>query len=145
MRQKERASTPTGAGGDSSSPKSLSENEVRVLEALTEDSMPERAPESNSLFQEPGPDTPSGTGQSVRFSEAERKLAKDVKAWAGIVEGLKRKPGKPQRMLSQTPRVFYLLGADFREVYAAPHVFDGMFPGEARKGHNAHRILMLIV
>ena len=33
--QKERASTSTGAGGDSSSPKSLSENEVRVLEALS--------------------------------------------------------------------------------------------------------------
>lgn len=51
VRQKERASTSTGAGGNSSSPKSLSENEVRVLEALTEDSMPESAAESNTLFQ----------------------------------------------------------------------------------------------
>ena len=48
VRQKERASTSTGAGGNSSSPKSLSENEVRVLEALTEDSMPESAAESNT-------------------------------------------------------------------------------------------------
>jgi len=51
VRQKERASTSTGAGGNSSSPKSLSENEARVLEALTEDSMPERVTESNTLFQ----------------------------------------------------------------------------------------------
>lgn len=48
VRQKERASTSTGAGGNSSSPKSLSENEARVLEALTEDSMPKSVAESNT-------------------------------------------------------------------------------------------------
>lgn len=76
--------------------------------------------------------------QGQRAATPEAKLAEDAEAWAGIVDGLKRKPREPQRMLSQTPLVFHLLGADFREVYAAPHVFDGMFPGEARKGHNTH-------
>ena len=75
-------------------------------------------------------------GQTATSPEA--KLAEDVRAWAGIVDGLTKKPREPQRMLSQTPLVFHLLGADFREVYAAPHVFDGMFPGEAKKGHNTH-------
>ena len=75
-------------------------------------------------------------GQTVR--SAAEKLAEEAEAWAGLVDGLKAKPEKAQRMLSQTPLVFHLLGAKFREVYAAPHVFDGMFPGKAKKGHHAH-------
>lgn len=75
-------------------------------------------------------------GQTVK--SAAEKLAEEAEAWAGLVDGLKAKPEKAQRMLSQTPLVFHLLGAKFREVYAAPHVFDGMFPGKAKKGHHAH-------
>ena len=57
---------------------------------------------------------------------AETKLAHDVAAWDKLVDDLKKKPDSPQRMLTQTPLVFYLLGAEFREVHAAPHVFDGL-------------------
>ena len=51
VRQKERVSTSTGAGSNSSSPKSLNENEARVLETLTEENIPQSPSGSNPLHQ----------------------------------------------------------------------------------------------
>lgn len=70
--------------------------------------------------------------------DAEAKLREEAEAWGKTVDGITGKPRNPQLMLTQTPLAFHLLGADFREVYAAPHIFDGMFPGNTRKGQHAH-------
>lgn len=44
-------------------------------------------------------------------------------------------------MLKQTPLVMHLVGADFLELRAHPHFFDGMFPGAKKSNpkHHAHK------
>lgn len=73
---------------------------------------------------------------------AEEKLKRDVQNWykkVDLIESQKKKPSDPVPMLRQTPLVMHLLGADFREIYAAPHLFDGLLSGEKLgSNHNIH-------
>lgn len=41
-------------------------------------------------------------------------------------------------MLKQTPVVMHLVGADFLELRAHPHFFDGMFPEAEKSNPNHH-------
>lgn len=83
---------------------------------------------------------------------AETKLAQDVAAWEKLVSRVGEEVAEPQLMLRQAPLVLHMLGASFREIYAAPHVFDGVIAnkfGEVRpkkknksksqKTHNIHK------
>ena len=72
-------------------------------------------------------------------SQAEAALERDVPAWEKTVDGMREKPSAPQLMLTQTPLVMHLVGADFKELYAAPHVFDGMFGASSNPKHNIHK------
>lgn len=72
-------------------------------------------------------------------SQAEAALERDVAAWEKTVDGMREKPSAPQLMLTQTPLVMHLVGADFKELYAAPHVFDGMFGASSNPKHNIHK------
>ena len=73
---------------------------------------------------------------------AEAKLREEAAVWEKAVDGIAasgKKPSQPQRMLTQTPLVMHMLGADFRELYLAPHAFDGLFPEQkSNPRHNAH-------
>ena len=74
------------------------------------------------------------------MQEYEKKLATEVETWSGAIDALEAKPTQPLLMLTQTPLAMKLVGAEFREVRADPHVFDGMFPNTKRvnKNHNVH-------
>ena len=77
--------------------------------------------------------------QSAEVESAEAKLAREAQAWADRIDEMKEKPKQPVVMLKQTPLAMHLVGADFRTVEAAPHVFDGMFPNsKLSKGHHRH-------
>lgn len=58
---------------------------------------------------------------------AEQKLAEESKNWESFVDSLTSKPTNHVRMLTQTPIVMHLVGADFKELYATPHFFDRIF------------------
>ena len=58
---------------------------------------------------------------------AEQKLAEESKNWECFVDSLTSKPTNHVRMLTQTPVVMHLVGADFKELYATPHFFDRIF------------------
>jgi|GEM_PF-2790455 len=81
-----------------------------------------------------------GTRQAGGAAEntAEAKLARDVAKWEKTVDALTGKPSSHVLMLTQTPLIMHMLGADFKALYAAPHVFDGLFPGKATAGHHEH-------
>ena len=51
---------------------------------------------------------------------------------------MKEKPKQPVLMLTQTPLVMHLLGADFLTLRAHPHVFDGLFPNARKSSPNHH-------
>lgn len=72
-------------------------------------------------------------------SQAEAALERDVAAWEKTVDSMKEKPTGHTLMLTQTPLVMHLVGADFKELYAAPHVFDGMFGTSSNPKHNVHK------
>ena len=77
--------------------------------------------------------------QSAEVESAEAKLAREAKDWADRIDAMKEKPKQPVVMLKQTPLAMHLVGADFRTVEAAPHVFDDMFPNsKLSKGHHRH-------
>lgn len=69
---------------------------------------------------------------------AEQKLAEESKKWSSTVEQLKKKPTQSLLMLTQTPLSMKLVGAEFRELYVHPHVFDGMFPNAKKSSPNHH-------
>lgn len=69
---------------------------------------------------------------------AQAQLAVETKAWQERIDNLKSKPRQHVLMLRQTPVVMHLVGADFLELRAAPHVFDGMFPGSKKSKPNQH-------
>lgn len=78
-------------------------------------------------------------GQSfLQNKTAEQKLSEESKRWSALVEALKDKPKQPVLMLTQTPLAMRLVGADFRELYAHPHLFDGIFPGAKKSSPNHH-------
>lgn len=82
-------------------------------------------------------------GQKTGNLDANAKLIAEVKKWESLVDGLTRKPRQPVLMLTQTPVVMHLVGADFREVWAHPHLFDGMFPGSEKSSPDHHEHLLM--
>lgn len=70
------------------------------------------------------------TENTLYQQEAEVKLNTEIAEWENFVSELEHRPRNSVLMLKQTPLVMHLIGADFKELYASPHVFDGMFPGE---------------
>lgn len=69
---------------------------------------------------------------------AQAKLREESEAWGRLVDGLERKPTQPVLMLNQTPLAMHRVGADFRELRAHPHVFDGIFPNDYRSSASHH-------
>lgn len=69
--------------------------------------------------------------------QAQAKLQVDVQTWQSFIDGLKAKPSQPVVMLNQTPVVMHMVGADFLELRAHPHFFDGLFP-KAQKSSPSH-------
>jgi len=77
--------------------------------------------------------------QMIAGISGAEKLAREAKRWQGAVDSITaagRLPSNNVRMLSQTPLVLRLLGADSVTgkaaaeggIYAAPHLFDGTHP-----------------
>ena len=58
---------------------------------------------------------------------AEQKLQKDVVAWNKLIDELEAVPKQTVLMLNQTPLVMHLVGADFKKLYATPHMFERLF------------------
>ena len=79
--------------------------------------------------------------EQVNVLSPEDKLAQEVAAWSNLIDQMQTKPSQPVLMLKQTPLVMHLVGADFHELKAHPHVFDGLFPEAKRSSpnHNSHR------
>ena len=75
--------------------------------------------------------------------EGDVKLKKEVADWKFLVDILStrgKKPLKPVKMLSYVPLVMEMVGANYGELYLAPHAFDGIFPeGKTNAHHNAHK------
>ena len=63
-----------------------------------------------------------------------------MKTWATTLDNLTEKPTQPVLMLKQTPVAMHLVGADFLELRAHPHVFDGLFSDAPKSSakHHAH-------
>lgn len=58
---------------------------------------------------------------------AEQKLQKDVVAWNKLIDELEAVPKQTVLMLNQTPLVMHMVGADFKKLYATPHMFERLF------------------
>ena len=58
---------------------------------------------------------------------AEQKLQKDVVAWNKLIDELEAVPKQTVLMLNQTPLVMQMVGADFKKLYATPHMFERLF------------------
>lgn len=58
---------------------------------------------------------------------AEQKLQKDVVAWNKLIDELEAVPKQTVLMLNQTPLVMHIVGADFKKLYATPHMFERLF------------------
>lgn len=79
--------------------------------------------------------------RGFRWTEVARtRLLEEVRGWGRVIDSLESKPTQWVRMLTQTPLAMKLVGADFAELRAHPHLFDGIF-SEAKKSspnHNTH-------
>lgn len=60
-------------------------------------------------------------------SIAEQKLQNDVVAWNKLIDELDAVPKQTVLMLNQTPLVMHMVGADFKKLYATPHMFERLF------------------
>ncbi len=60
-------------------------------------------------------------------TSAEQKLQKDVVAWNKLIDELEAVPKQTVLMLNQTPLVMHIVGADFKKLYATPHMFERLF------------------
>lgn len=76
--------------------------------------------------------------RATETSSAAEKLKVEVADWNNRISALKAKPRQPILMLKQTPVVMHLVGADFLELRAHPHFFDGMFPEAEKSNPNHH-------
>lgn len=99
--------------------------------------------EENQVVKDQRSQTENASDQDQSFKqepqEARAKLKQESEAWKSYVDGLKNKPSDPPIMLTQTPLVMKLLGANFKELLIAPHTFDGMFPkAKRKKAHHSH-------
>lgn len=70
--------------------------------------------------------------------ESSEKLRLEVESWGALLDGMQEKPRQPVLMLKQTPVAMHLVGADFLELRAHPHVFDGIFIDADRSSANHH-------
>ena len=79
-------------------------------------------------------------GVQSRSLVAAENLQKDIESWTDLINRMDKKPRQPVLMLKQTPLAMRLVGAEFRELLADPHVFDGLFPKAERSNprHNSH-------
>lgn len=80
----------------------------------------------------------SGSVRATEASSAAEKLKVEVADWKNRITALKGKPRQPVLMLKQTPVAMHLVGADFLELRASPHFFDGMFPNAGKSNPNHH-------
>lgn len=58
---------------------------------------------------------------------AEKKLQVEVEQWAKTLDDMHSMPSHQVLMLTQTPVVMHLVGADFKELYVTPHMFERLF------------------
>ena len=80
-----------------------------------------------------------GMGSVLRQAVApDNRLKADSALWRTRVDTLTSKPSRAVLMLPQSPIVMTLVGSDIHELYADNHLFDGIFPGHAKKGHHEH-------
>lgn len=81
-----------------------------------------------------------GVTAQMNGTSPQEKLAQEVAAWEKQIDQMQSKPTQPVLMLKQTPLVMHLVGADFHELKAHSHVFDGLFPEAKRSSpnHNIH-------
>lgn len=114
--------TPLETAGSGHSTQGISEITLRTMLEDVKDS------EGNRFFQ-----------QQREIMFVEEKLREEVKKWKQSVDSLSNKPKNNILMLQETPLAMKLVGADFKELHAAPHVFDGIFINEEKNPkHNAH-------
>lgn len=106
---------------------------------LTEDDLVKAKEAFPGFYQAVVQGQDEGTAQMNGMSPQE-KLAQEVAAWSDQIDQMQTKPSQPVLMLKQTPLVMYLVGADFHELKAHPHVFDGFFPWAERSSatHHSH-------
>ena len=62
--------------------------------------------------------------------KAKEKLQAESQAWAQKIDNLEQKPNQDVLMLKQTPLAMHLVGADFKALFATPHLFDRLFVGK---------------
>lgn len=74
--------------------------------------------------------------------DAAEKLRAEAAEWKEVVSKLTRKPPQPLVMLRQTPLIMKLFGADFLELIASTHVFDGVYPGNKSKAEHHEHLMM---
>ena len=106
---------------------------------LTEDDLVKAKEAFPGFYQAVVQGQDEGTAQMNGMSPQE-KLAQEVAAWSDQIDQMQTKPSQPVLMLKQTPLVMHLVGADFHELKAHPHVFDGFFPWAERSSatHHSH-------
>lgn len=107
---------------------------------LTEDDLVKAKEAFPGFYQAVVQGQDEGTAQ-MNGTSPQEKLAQEVAAWGKQIDQMQSKPTQPVLMLKQTPLVMHLVGADFHELKAHPHVFDGLFPEAKRSSpnHNSHR------
>ncbi|MBQ9406624.1 MAG: hypothetical protein IJU37_07825, partial [Desulfovibrio sp.] len=66
--------------------------------------------------------------RGIKTPESRVMMRYEMRAWGEAVDKIVSDGGvfNPVPMLQRTPLVLSMLGVDIREIYAAPHVFDGM-------------------
>lgn len=114
---------------------------VLVHLAMQMDIPPERVLDLAPRIEATKDSRPTALNQHVEGARsAEEKLQTEAREWGARIDALTAKPTQPILMLRQTPVAMHLVGADFRELHVAPHVFDGMFPGspKTRAGQHEH-------
>ena len=106
---------------------------------LTEDDLVKAKEAFPGFYQAVVQGQDEGTAQMNGMSP-QAKLAQEVAAWSDQIDQMQTKPSQPVLMLKQTPLVMHLVGADFHELKAHPHVFDGFFPWAERSSatHHSH-------
>jgi hypothetical protein len=90
----------------------------------------------NQIIGQTGAENLREAGGTTPYAQ----LARESREWGKTLDKMNVKPSQPVLMLKQTPLVMHLLGAPIRELRVAPHVFDGLFPGDTRanKKHHVH-------
>lgn len=120
------------------------EDSGAVSEAETVDSYGQRGfvADGNATAAERNEANRQYDERKADLNRAEEKLKAEAKEWSLRIDALLaagKIPSDNVLMLKQTPLALYLVGANFGELYASPHFFDGLFPNQKKNPkHNRH-------